>query len=80
MHVAVIGAGAFGGWSALHLLAVAKVTPVKKPSNGQLYTWQVRHQPEGGRSTAVRFIVLGNPFAPFTLGGAGQTLALGDAR
>jgi len=62
-------------WSALHLLAVAKVSPVKKPENAQLYTWQVRHQPEGGRSTPVRFIVLGNPFAPFSLGVQGAALA-----
>lgn len=62
-------------WSVLHLLVVAKVSPVKKPENAQLYTWQVRHQPEGGRTTAVRFIVLGNPFAPFALGVAGQALA-----
>jgi hypothetical protein len=62
-------------WSALHLLAMAKVSSVKKPANGQLYVWQVRHQPEGGRSTAVRFIVIGNPFAPFTLGASGPALA-----
>ena len=67
-------------WSVLHLLAVAKVSPVKKPENAQLYTWQVREQPEGGRTTPVRFIVLGNPFALFTLGPSGQTLAWGGLR
>ncbi|HEY6881768.1 MAG TPA: type VI secretion protein IcmF/TssM N-terminal domain-containing protein [Polyangiales bacterium] len=68
-------------WSALRLLAVAKATPVKKPDNAQLYTWQVRHQPGGARTTAVRFIVLGDPFEMFTLGGpsAVPALALGGA-
>jgi len=55
-------------WSVLHLLAVAKTSPVKKPDNALLYTWPVNHQPESGRATPVRFIVLGNPFAPFSLG------------
>lgn len=55
-------------WSVLRLLAAAQTAPVKKPENAQLYTWHVRHQPTGGRSTAVRFIVLGDPFAPFSLG------------
>jgi hypothetical protein len=62
-------------WSVLHLLAVAKTAPVKKPDNAQLYTWQVNHQPDSGRATPVRFIVLGNPFAPFALGNSGPTLA-----
>jgi hypothetical protein len=78
-------------WSVLHLLAAAKSAPVKKPDNAQLYTWQVRHEPGGGRTTAVRFIVLGDPFALFALDGSSpavearasvreQNLAQGGAR
>jgi hypothetical protein len=66
-------------WSVLHLLAAAKATPVKKPENALLYTWQVNHQPDSGRATPVRFIVLGNPFAPFTLGSPGSTVAFRGA-
>lgn len=67
-------------WSVLRLLSAAKAAPVKKPDNAQIYTWQVRHQQDGGRTTPVRFIVLGDPFALFTLGRTSPALALGGAR
>lgn len=55
-------------WSALRLLAAAKVTHIKKPEHAELYTWQVRHQAESGRITPVRYVVMGNPLARFSLG------------
>ncbi len=67
-------------WSVLRLIAAGKAMPVKKPDDAQLYTWQVRHQPGGGRATDVRFIVIGDPFAMFTLNQARTELAMGGAR
>jgi hypothetical protein len=66
-------------WSVLRLLAAAKAAQVKKPDHARVYTWQVRHQPGGGRTTAVRFIVIGDPFAPFTLGPSTLALSAGGA-
>jgi hypothetical protein len=56
-------------WSFLHLLTYAKTAPAKHPANATLYTWSIPHNPRGA-ATAARFVVVGDPWAPFALGKA----------
>ncbi|MEI7891954.1 MAG: hypothetical protein WCI05_02620, partial [Myxococcales bacterium] len=55
-------------FSLLRLLTKGAASPIKQPANGLLYTWTVTVARGGTDKIAARFIVIGDPFAPFKLG------------
>jgi hypothetical protein len=70
-------------WAVLRLLAMGHAERVKRPSDGTMYSWIVTHGPGRAEKTTARFVVVGDPWQPFSFAGrlgSGRALRMPASR